>query len=127
MYLLKGGHNMDAFHKAFFLFPKYNVNWAYCPVIPLLILGLWDGVWEGIHTPEDVFRPSITLSAVHVLHVVPSKADRLIIQSKEKMGTGWAVSDNNEKAMNYDTTCHHLQYFSRCCGFPGVLPVPCIK
>ena len=37
---------------------------------------------------------------------------------------GWAMSNDNNKAMNYGTMCCHLQYFSRHCGFPGVLPIP---
>ena len=122
VHLLKGGRDVDAFRKAFFLFPEYGTDRAYCPVVPLLVLGLWDGVWEGVRTPEDVFRPSVAPSAVHVLRVVPSKADRPVFRSEERTGAGWAVSDDDDKAMNYGAACRHLRYFSRRCGFPGALP-----
>ncbi|KAG6369036.1 hypothetical protein JVT61DRAFT_1962 [Boletus reticuloceps] len=116
--LLKGGRDVGSFFKTFFLFPERGANRPYCPIAPLLALGLLDQVWEGIGGPEDIATPSADLtSGVYALRVNESKRDLPVFKREEKTSSGgWSVSE--DRVMNYGAACRHLRYFSRISGFP---------
>lgn len=117
-HLLKGGRGMESYSKTVFLFPEYGSERTYCPVIPFLVLGLLDQVWEGIDSMEDIISPRVPPPLTHMLRVCTTKRDLPVFRSEVRMEQGWATSTS--KAMSYGKVYHHLRFFSCLNGFPGM-------
>jgi hypothetical protein len=74
-HLLKGRHDIKFFFRTFFLFPKHSVNHSYCPIMPLLVLGLLNQVWQGISGPKDITPPSVNPASFYALQANESKCN----------------------------------------------------
>lgn len=118
--LLKGGRKIDSYSKSISLFPLDDTDRAYCPVLFLLVLGLWDDVWEGIGRPEDILSPVAAPTAIHILRVKEIKRDLVVFRAEERIhGVGWDISTT--EALSYDRVRQVLALFSREQGFRGRL------
>lgn len=117
-HLLKGGRGVESYSKTVFLFPEYGSERAYCPVVPFLVLGLLDQVWEGINSVEDIISPRVPPALTHTLRVRTTKRDLPVFRSEVRMEQGWATSAS--KAMSYGDAYRHLRFFSCLNGFPGM-------
>lgn len=113
--LLKGGRHVDSFSKSFYLFPEQDADRPYCPVLPLLVMGIQDQVWRGISTPEDILCPQIPPTRLHVLAVKSDKEDLPVFREETRSEDGWRISDT--ATLGYNQVYRHLQYFSRLSGF----------
>lgn len=120
VHLLKGGRDVESYSKKFFLFPEYGLERAYCPIIPFLVLGLLDQVWEGISMVEDIIFPRVAPTSTHVLRIRPTKQELPVFRAEVRTERGWSISAS--KAMNYGEAYRHLRFFSCLNGFPGTTP-----
>ena len=116
-HLLKGGRGVESYSKTVTLFPEYRPEHMYCPVVPFLVLGLLDHIWEGIESVEDIVSPRVPPRLTHALHVRAAKRNLPVFRAEVRTERGWAVSE--AKAMNYGDTYRHLRFFSCLNGFPG--------
>ncbi|KAG9310562.1 hypothetical protein JVU11DRAFT_9114 [Chiua virens] len=115
--LLKGGRDVESYSKTFTVFPERRKDRAYCPVLPLIFLGVLDRTWESIDGPEDIFSPRVPPTIQHMLRTHPEKRDLIVFRAETKSAeTGWSISSS--EAMDYGATCRHLRFFSRLNGFP---------
>lgn len=116
--LLKGGRDVQSYFKVFCIFPEDGPGRPYCPVLPLLVLGVQDQVWESIDGPEDILAPRIPPTIEHTLQVRLCKRDLLVFRAEARSKeAGWSISAS--EAMDYGIACRHLRFFSRLNGFPG--------
>ena len=116
-HLLKGERGVESYSKTVTLFPEYRLEHAYCPVVPFLVLGLLNHVWEGVESVEDIVSPRVPPRLTHVLRVCAAKCNLPMPRAEVRTERGWAASE--AKAMNYGDAYHHLRFFSCLNGFPG--------
>ena len=116
-HLLKGGWGVESYSKTVTLFPEYRLERTYCPVVPFLVLGLLDHVWESVKSVEDIMSPRVPLRLTHALRVCAAKCNLPVFRAEVRTEWGWAASE--AKAMNYGDAYRHLHFFSCLNGFPG--------
>ncbi|KAG8221602.1 hypothetical protein J3R82DRAFT_1865 [Butyriboletus roseoflavus] len=105
--LLKGGRDIQSYFKTFLIFPEYGPDWAHCPILPLIVLGVLDQVWKLIGSMEDIFSPRITPTIKHTLRIHLNKCKTLVIRAEMRSKeVGWSISPT--EAMDYGMACQHL-------------------